>query len=165
MQPARLAARARIPRVAVTLKDRQRSREVPTWVTIVSLWSSLEGSILFWGLILGAYIAGATWLTGVHPKKTQGTDIHVGISADQVAAREMAKTTHQKEYASLLQLAATPVTFDQKDDRSPDLFRLAFLYLLSHDPVHARVALQYVEQVVTRQLHASRRVRARRKTR
>src|SRR5688500_16531218 len=24
------------------------SRSVPTWVTIVSLWSSLEGSILFW---------------------------------------------------------------------------------------------------------------------
>jgi cytochrome c-type biogenesis protein CcmF len=39
------------------------SRAVPTWVTIVSLWSSLEGSILFWGLILGLYIAGATWLT------------------------------------------------------------------------------------------------------
>jgi cytochrome c-type biogenesis protein CcmF len=32
------------------------SREVPTWVAIVSLWSSLEGSILFWGLILGTYI-------------------------------------------------------------------------------------------------------------
>ena len=29
------------------------SRTVPIWVTIVSLWSSLEGSILFWGLILG----------------------------------------------------------------------------------------------------------------
>src|SRR5438132_5596465 len=39
------------------------SREVPTWVTIVSLCSSLEGSSLFWGLVLGAYIAGATWLT------------------------------------------------------------------------------------------------------
>src|SRR5258708_4696641 len=39
------------------------SRAVPTWVTIVSLWSSLEGSILFWGLILGVYIAGATFLT------------------------------------------------------------------------------------------------------
>jgi cytochrome c-type biogenesis protein CcmF len=39
------------------------SRSVPTWVTIVSLWSSLEGSILFWGLILGLYIAGATWFT------------------------------------------------------------------------------------------------------
>ena len=39
------------------------SREVPTWVTIVSLWSSLEGSVLFWGLVLGFYIAGATWLT------------------------------------------------------------------------------------------------------
>ncbi len=42
--------------------------------------------------------AGATWLTGVHPKKTQGMDIHVGISADQVAAREMGKTT---QFASL----------------------------------------------------------------
>src|SRR5881392_997331 len=40
------------------------SRDVPTWVTIVSLWSSLEGSILFWGCILGLYIAGATWLNG-----------------------------------------------------------------------------------------------------
>jgi cytochrome c-type biogenesis protein CcmF len=39
------------------------SRDVPTWVTIVSLWSSLEGSILFWGCILGIYVAGATWLT------------------------------------------------------------------------------------------------------
>jgi cytochrome c-type biogenesis protein CcmF len=39
------------------------SRSVPTWVSIVSLWSSLEGSILFWGLILGLYIAGATYFT------------------------------------------------------------------------------------------------------
>jgi cytochrome c-type biogenesis protein CcmF len=39
------------------------SRSLPTWVTIVSLWSSLEGSILFWGLVLGAYVAGATWAT------------------------------------------------------------------------------------------------------
>ncbi len=39
------------------------SREVPTWVTAVSLWSSLSGSILFWGFVMGLYIAGATWLT------------------------------------------------------------------------------------------------------
>jgi cytochrome c-type biogenesis protein CcmF len=39
------------------------SRLIPTWVTIVSLWSSLEGSILFWGLVLGTYIAAATFLT------------------------------------------------------------------------------------------------------
>ncbi|HEV3485053.1 MAG TPA: hypothetical protein VG106_06580, partial [Vicinamibacterales bacterium] len=39
------------------------SRAIPTWVTIVSLWSSLEGSILFWGLVLGAYIALATYFT------------------------------------------------------------------------------------------------------
>jgi cytochrome c-type biogenesis protein CcmF len=38
------------------------SREVPLWVTIVSLWSSLEGSILFWGFILGIYIAVTTWV-------------------------------------------------------------------------------------------------------
>jgi cytochrome c-type biogenesis protein CcmF len=37
------------------------SRSVPTWVSFVSLWSSLEGSILFWGLVMGAYIAGATY--------------------------------------------------------------------------------------------------------
>jgi len=39
------------------------SRLTPTWVTIVSLWSSLEGSILFWGFILGIYIAVTTYLT------------------------------------------------------------------------------------------------------
>ncbi len=39
------------------------SRSVPTWVTIVSLWSSLEGSILFWGFVLGSYIAAATFFT------------------------------------------------------------------------------------------------------
>src|SRR5437868_14014546 len=38
------------------------SRAVPVWVTIVSLWSSLEGSILFWGFILGIYIAATTWV-------------------------------------------------------------------------------------------------------
>jgi len=37
--------------------------------------------------------AGATWLTGVHPKKTEGADIHSGISADQVAAKELGKQT------------------------------------------------------------------------
>jgi hypothetical protein len=36
--------------------------------------------------------AGATWLTGVHPKKTE-VDIHAGISADQIAARELGKIT------------------------------------------------------------------------
>jgi hypothetical protein len=42
--------------------------------------------------------AGATWLTGVHPKKTEGSEIHVGISADQIAARELGKVT---QFASL----------------------------------------------------------------
>lgn len=36
------------------------ARDLPTWVKIVSLWSSLEGSILFWGLVLAIYIALAT---------------------------------------------------------------------------------------------------------
>lgn len=42
--------------------------------------------------------AGATWLTGVHPKKTEGADIRAGISADQIAARELGKKT---QFASL----------------------------------------------------------------
>ena len=37
--------------------------------------------------------AGATWLTGVHPKKTEGSDIIAGISADQIAAKEFGKVT------------------------------------------------------------------------
>jgi cytochrome c-type biogenesis protein CcmF len=32
------------------------SRATPTVYTVVSLWSALEGSILFWGLILGTYL-------------------------------------------------------------------------------------------------------------
>lgn len=37
--------------------------------------------------------AGATWLTGVHPKKTLGADIQNGVSVDQVLAREIGGTT------------------------------------------------------------------------
>jgi hypothetical protein len=37
--------------------------------------------------------AGATWLTGVHPKKTEGAGIHSGISADQIAAKILGKST------------------------------------------------------------------------
>ena len=45
------------------------SRAVPTWVSIVSLWSSLEGSILFWGLVMGVYVSVATWRkAGDHPE-------------------------------------------------------------------------------------------------
>jgi cytochrome c-type biogenesis protein CcmF len=48
---------------SVSYVEHVGSRDVPLWVTIVSLWSSLEGSILFWGFILGIYIAVSTWLT------------------------------------------------------------------------------------------------------
>jgi len=37
--------------------------------------------------------AGATWLTGAHPSKTEGAGIHAGISADQIAAKELGKST------------------------------------------------------------------------
>ena len=42
--------------------------------------------------------AGATWLTGVHPKKTEGANIRSGVSADQIAARHFGKDT---QFASL----------------------------------------------------------------
>ena len=42
--------------------------------------------------------AAATFLTGVHPKKTDGADIHAGISVDQVAAQ---KVGHKTRLASL----------------------------------------------------------------
>ena len=34
----------------------------PLHITIVSLWSSLEGSILFWGLVLGIFTAAVVFL-------------------------------------------------------------------------------------------------------
>lgn len=37
--------------------------------------------------------AGATWLTGVHPKKTQGADIEAGVSVDQILAKELGGQT------------------------------------------------------------------------
>ena len=37
------------------------SLATPIHITIVSLWSSLDGSILFWGLVLGAFTAGAAF--------------------------------------------------------------------------------------------------------
>ncbi len=37
--------------------------------------------------------AGAAFLTGVHCKKTAGSDIHAGISVDQIAANRMASET------------------------------------------------------------------------
>lgn len=38
----------------------------------------------------------AAWLTGVHPRKTAGADISVGISADQVAAQHIGDRTEFK---------------------------------------------------------------------
>jgi cytochrome c-type biogenesis protein CcmF len=56
------------------------SRVVPLWVTIVSLWSSLEGSILFWGFVLGAYIALATWFSRGRYAEYQGDAIGVWLA-------------------------------------------------------------------------------------
>jgi cytochrome c-type biogenesis protein CcmF len=39
------------------------SRATPVFFTVISLWSSLEGSILFWGLILSVYTAAAVRLS------------------------------------------------------------------------------------------------------
>jgi cytochrome c-type biogenesis protein CcmF len=56
------------------------SRAVPTWVSIVSLWSSLEGSLLFWGLVLGVYIALAVFFTRGQYLEYQPAAIGVWLS-------------------------------------------------------------------------------------
>ncbi|NOT28165.1 MAG: DUF1552 domain-containing protein [Acidobacteria bacterium] len=50
--------------------------------------------------------AGATYLTGVHPKKTEGADFRAGISMDQIAAKELGKHT---------QLASLELCLDSSD--------------------------------------------------
>ena len=47
---------------SVSYVANEGSLSTPRLITAVSLWSSLEGSILFWGLILGVYTAGVTLL-------------------------------------------------------------------------------------------------------
>jgi hypothetical protein len=37
--------------------------------------------------------AGATWLTGVHPRKTEGINIQAGTSLDQIAAKQLGSRT------------------------------------------------------------------------
>lgn len=48
------------------------SRATPPLYTVVSLWSSLEGSILFWGVILGAYVAAFTFLNRTRQRDLMG---------------------------------------------------------------------------------------------
>ncbi|MSO18909.1 MAG: DUF1552 domain-containing protein [Acidobacteria bacterium] len=54
--------------------------------------------------------AGATYLTGVHPKKTEGADTRAGVSADQIVARELGKQTR---HASLELALDTPELLGQ----------------------------------------------------
>jgi hypothetical protein len=37
--------------------------------------------------------ATATWLNGVHPKETEGADVRAGLTADQIAADYLGRTT------------------------------------------------------------------------
>ena len=59
------------------------SRDTPLLYTVVSLWSALEGSILFWGLIMGSYIAAFAWIhRREHARYMQlalGTMLAVGV--------------------------------------------------------------------------------------
>src|SRR5512140_715668 len=43
------------------------SRATPLYYTVISLWGSLDGSILFWAWVLGLYGAAAVWLSRKRP--------------------------------------------------------------------------------------------------
>jgi cytochrome c-type biogenesis protein CcmF len=49
------------------------SRATPTFYTVISLWGALEGSILFWGLVLSGFSAVAVWL-GTHAREDRRGD-------------------------------------------------------------------------------------------
>jgi cytochrome c-type biogenesis protein CcmF len=59
------------------------SRATPVFFTVISLWSSLEGSILFWGLVLAGFTAAATYFTrgrlGSLADYATGTMLGVGV--------------------------------------------------------------------------------------
>jgi cytochrome c-type biogenesis protein CcmF len=57
------------------------SRATPAFITVISLWSSLEGSILFWGWVLAAYTAAAVYTTrrGLGPLAIYANAVLLGI--------------------------------------------------------------------------------------
>ncbi len=66
---------------SVSYVARVGSLATPLHITIVSLWSSLEGSILFWGLVLGGYATALVLLQRGHVETlgyTLGTVLAVG---------------------------------------------------------------------------------------
>lgn len=58
------------------------SRSTPLYFTIVSLWASLNGSILFWGGVLGLYVGGLVLSMGDRHREYMPWTLHVllGIS-------------------------------------------------------------------------------------
>ena len=59
------------------------STTTPLWVTIVSLWSSLEGSILLWAFVLNGYIAAFAYMTKgkyvEHSSYAIGTSLSIAV--------------------------------------------------------------------------------------
>jgi cytochrome c-type biogenesis protein CcmF len=53
------------------------SQATPTYIAIISLWSSLTGSILFWGGVLGGYTALTVWSLGEKYKEYSPWALHV----------------------------------------------------------------------------------------
>jgi cytochrome c-type biogenesis protein CcmF len=52
-----------LPDFSVSYVAQVGSRATPTLFAIASLWSALEGSILFWGAVLGGYVLAYGWAT------------------------------------------------------------------------------------------------------
>jgi cytochrome c-type biogenesis protein CcmF len=59
------------------------SRATPLFFTVISLWSALEGSILFWGWVLSGYTAAAVYATrrGLGPLAIYANATLLGIGA------------------------------------------------------------------------------------
>ena len=60
------------------------SRSTPLFYTVISLWSSLDGSILFWGWILAGYSAAVVYVyrerhKELMPAVTYSTAMGVGV--------------------------------------------------------------------------------------
>ena len=55
---------------------------------------------------------GATWLTGVHPRRSE-SDIHVGVSADQIAAKVLGQQTQLASLEISLETPTLAGTCDQ----------------------------------------------------
>ena len=93
------------------------SRSTPTIFTIVSLWSALEGSILFWGMIMGGYLFAFAWAyRREHGYSPSIPDVAKAGGVAYTVARARVKALEAKGYLTRVRYRARSLVMLRGED-------------------------------------------------